>query len=112
MAFVLSMFVCRGPLTAMAGHVTVASPDGRLMVTVENQQFSVEYDGQQVVLPSALGLSTSLGDFTKDMKYVDCHEETISKEYDMRQAKASHIKYEANQLVLDYQTTNVSGEQQ
>ena len=40
MAFVLSMFVCRGPLTAMAGHVTVASPDGRLMVTVENQQLT------------------------------------------------------------------------
>ena len=49
-ALALSALVGSGLQTAVAGHVTVASPDGRLMVTVENQQFSVEYDGQQVVL--------------------------------------------------------------
>ena len=90
----------------LAGRVSVSSPDGRLTVTVENQKYSVVYDGRQVVQPSALGLSTSLGDFTKNLKYVDCHEETITTEYDLRQAKASHVKYEANQLVLDYQTAD------
>lgn len=89
----------------MAGHVSVSSPDGRLTVTVENQKYHVEYDGLQVIQPSALGLKTSLADFTQGLRYVDCREESIRKEYDMRQAKASHIKYEANQLVLDYQTT-------
>ena len=89
----------------MAGHVSVSSPDGRLTVTVENQKYHVEYDGIQVIQPSALGLKTSLADFTQGLRYVDCREESIRKEYDMRQAKASHIKYEANQLVLDYQTT-------
>lgn len=89
-----------------AGHVTVSSPDGRLMVTVENQKYSVEYDGRLVVGPSALGLKTSLADFTQALKYVDCHEETVRKAYDMRQTKASHVEYEANQLVLDYQTAD------
>ena len=89
-----------------AGHVTVGSPDGRLMVTVENQKYSVEYDGRLVVGPSALGLKTSLADFTQGLKYVDCHEETVRKAYDMRQTKASHVEYEANQLMLDYQTAD------
>ena len=106
MALVLSFFVGRGPLSAFAGHVTVASPDGRLMVTVENMKYSVEYDGCQVIQPSALGLKTSAGDFTQGLQYVNCHEKAISEEYDMRQAKASHIKYEANQLVLEYKNAD------
>ena len=70
----------------MAGHVSVSSPDGRLTVTVENQKYHVEYDGIQVIQPSVLGLKTSLADFTQGLLYVDCREESIRKEYDMRQA--------------------------
>lgn len=94
------------PQMVLAGHVAVSSPDGRLVVTVENMKYSVEYDGLLVIKPSALGLKTSMGDFTQGLRYVDCHENPISQEYDMRQAKAKHIKYEANQLVLDYQTAD------
>ena len=106
MALVLSVLAFRGPLAARAGHVTVASPDGRLLVTVENMKYSVEYDGFQVIQPSALGLTTSMGDFSKGLEYVDCQEKEIAEEYDMRQAKASHIKYAANQLVLNYKTAD------
>ena len=107
LTFGLLFLVCGFiPQMVLAGHVAVSSPDGRLVVTVENMKYSVEYDGLLVIKPSALGLKTSMGDFTQGLRYVDCQENSISLEYDMRQAKAKHIKYEANQLVLDYQTAD------
>ena len=107
LTFGLLFLVCGFiPQMVLAGHVAVSSPDGRLVVTVENMKYSVEYDGLLVIKPSALGLKTSMGVFTQGLRYVDCQENPISLEYDMRQAKAKHIKYEANQLVLDYQTAD------
>ena len=72
LTFGLLFLVCGFiPQMVFAGHVAVSSPDGRLVVTVENMKYSVEYDGLLVIRPSALGLKTSMGDFTKGLRYVD-----------------------------------------
>ena len=94
------------PSGSFAEQVAVSSPDGRLSVVVEDATYRVEYDGKQVILPSALGLKTSLADFTSNLQYGSCQEQKVNKEYDLRQAKTSHVRYEANQLVLDYQTAD------
>jgi alpha-glucosidase len=50
--------------------VSITSPDGRLKVTVnasETVTWQITYDGQQVLLPSAIGIEWSQGKDTKDL---------------------------------------------
>ena len=58
-------------LSVSAEEKTVASPDGRLVVKVTTDEgrvcYSVEYDGQEVLKPSRLGLRTNVGDFTEGL---------------------------------------------
>ena len=62
-------------LTAQAKETTIASPDGKLVVTVSDQSgkvfYQVSYNGQQVLMPSALGLHADIGDFTKELTFKD-----------------------------------------
>ena len=101
-----------------ADDVTVLSPDGQLQVTVSDDggrlYYSASLNGQQVILPSALGLKTSIGDFTKGLSTVNsqpssvnCQPSTVN--YHMRGTKASAATYEANTLLLDVQ--NQEGQQ-
>ena len=72
--FLLAVIITSSVL-AWAGDVKVSSPNGRLVVNVNCEAGRVYYnailDGQQVLLPSALGLKTSVGDFTKELSIVD-----------------------------------------
>ena len=85
-----------------ADDVRVSSPDGNLVVTVSDAggrlYYSVKLDGQQVLEPSALGLKTSFGDITRDLKIVESTQETVNTTYQMRGTKASSANYKANAL--------------
>ena len=85
-----------------ADDVRVSSPDGNLVVTVSDAggrlYYSVKLDGQQVLEPSALGLKTSIGDITRDLKIVESTQETVNTTYQMRGTKASSANYKANAL--------------
>jgi hypothetical protein len=85
-----------------ADDVSVSSPDGNLVVTVSDAggrlYYSVKLDGQQVLEPSALGLKTSFGDITRDLKIVETAQETVNATYQMRGTKASTATYQANAL--------------
>ena len=65
-----------------AGDVVVQSPDGLLQVTVADAggrlYYSATYGGQQVLGPSALGLKTSIGDFTRNLTIVDTKEQIVA----------------------------------
>lgn len=50
---------------------------------------------------SALGLKTSIGDLTRDLKIQDTKQGFTAEEYQMRGTKAAGNKYEANTLTLD-----------
>ena len=59
---------------AMArAEVIVSSPDGRISVDFEMKDgkptYSVLYDGQVAIAPSALGLKTNMGDYTQRLKW-------------------------------------------
>ena len=90
---------------AWAGDVIVSSPDGRLVVNVSCEGgrafYSAELDGQTMLLPSALGLKTSIGDFTKELSIVNSQSSNVSNTYTMRGTKASKADYQANVLTLD-----------
>ena len=94
-------------LSINAEEVSVQSPDGNLVVTISDAggrlYYSVALDGQQVLQPSALGLKTSLGDLSKDLKVLTSHLSPLTSSYEMRGTKASSATYKANTLTLDVQ---------
>ena len=92
---------------AWAGDVSVSSPSDKLKVTVSDAggrlYYTVALDGQEVLQPSALGLKTSVGDFTRDLSIVDSKTGAIDETYQMRGTKASAATYKANTLTLNLQ---------
>ena len=90
---------------AWAGDVSVSSPSDKLKVTVSDAggrlYYTVALDGQEVLQPSALGLKTSVGDFTRDLSIVDSRTGAVDETYQMRGTKASSAVYKANTLTLN-----------
>ena len=92
---------------AWAGDVSVSSPNNQLQVTVSDAGGRLHYtatlDGKQMLLPSALGLKTSIGDLTRDLVINNSELKTKNYDYKMRGTKASATNYQANCLLLDIQ---------
>ena len=88
-----------------AGDVTVSSPNGSLVVTVSDRggrlSYTASLDGVKVLEPSALGLKTSLGDLTKDLKVLTSNLLPLTSSYTMRGTKSSKSNYTANTLTVD-----------
>ncbi|WP_369793260.1 glycoside hydrolase family 97 catalytic domain-containing protein [Prevotella sp. P6B1] len=88
-----------------ADDVCVSSPNGSLVVTVSDAggrlSYSASLDGVNMLTSSALGLKTSIGDLTRDLKIQDTKQGFTAEEYQMRGTKAAGNKYEANTLTLD-----------
>jgi len=99
------------PTAVPAENRQVASPDGRLTVAVHVEDgraaYSVAYDGREMVLPSRLGLYTSIGDYSEGLHLVGATTERVERHYDMTRTKASHSDYVAN--VLDVTLRNGAG---
>ena len=96
-------------VTMMAAETkSVSSPDGRLVVTVSNEEgkawYDVKYDGQVVLQPSRLGLEANYADFTQGLTLTGATEGKATRDYEMWQAKRSQIHYEANTLSVNFQT--------
>ena len=88
-----------------ADNLSVSSPDGQLVVTVSETDGNVSYTaalhGQPVILPSALGLKTNMGDFTHDLSILNSQLSPLTSSYQMRGTKASKASYNANQLTIN-----------
>ena len=91
----------------VAQPVSVKSPDGKLVVTVSNDNqcawYEVSFDGQPAVLRSGLGLKTNIGDLTEGLTMTGHHTSQVADCYEMDRVKASHINYEANRLDVEFQ---------
>lgn len=92
--------------TAAADSKTVTSPDGKLSVDICTDNgalsYSITYDGMQVMQPSALGIKTDVGDFTKNLTLTGSKEEKIDKAYTMTRTKASSSHYVANKIAMTF----------
>ncbi len=93
-------------LPALAKESTVSSPDGQLVVTVNdnggNANYTLTYAGQTILRTSRLGLKTNIGDFTAGLTLTDVKAGKVDKHYTMTRTKVSDIHYEANQAVLTF----------
>ena len=103
----LSMVLLAGCLTtAFATDQRVASPNGKLIVTISDEggkpTYTVSYDGQTVLTPSALGLQTNIGDLTQNLSLKSCDSKTISDHYTVRNIKQQTVDYEAAEAVCHF----------
>ena len=95
------------PMMASAREVTVASPNGKLVVTVSDEggkaTYAVALNGQQMLMPSALGFKADMGDFTQGLKITNTKSAHVDRSYEMRQVKQSQMHYVAEALTVDFQ---------
>ena len=86
--------------------VNVTGPDGKLVVTTDVAagvpQYSVTYDGKQLIEQSPLGFVTNIGDFSHGMNMTDTKTGNVSKSYNQDRIKKSHVDYNANTLVTTF----------
>ena len=93
--------------SASALEKQVASPDGKLVVTVNDNggkpAYQVTLDGKVFLLPSALGLNTNIGDFTQGMMMTNASDvEAVNESYQLDRIKKSHVDYKANRQAITF----------
>ena len=97
-------------VTAFAIDQRVASPNGKLVVTISDEggkpAYTVSYDGHVVLTPSALGLKTNIGDLTQQLTLKSCDSKTISDHYTVRNIKQQIVDYEAVEAVCHFTQGN------
>ena len=93
--------------SASALEKQVASPDGKLVVTVNDNNgkpiYQVSLDGKVFLENSALGLNTNIGDFTQGMTMSEVSEvKAVNDSYQLDRIKKSHVDYHANQQAMTF----------
>lgn len=100
------------PVTTRS-KVIVNSPDSRLEVNISLEKgclfYDVSYNGKSVLEKSPLGLITSTGDFSNDLKFVNSERLVIEEDYTLERSKKSRFHYHANRLV--YTLSNAKDQQ-
>ena len=104
-ALILSLVLLALPVAA--SEESVASPDGRLVVTVSDEggmpTYSVKYDGVPFLWRSPLGLKTDIGDFTQGVRLAGWLKEgPVTDDYSIPTIKKSSVHYEANRAVFSF----------
>ena len=104
-SFTFFLFYLFTFLPISAEDVKVSSPDGRLVVNVSCEGGRLYYDatldGLRMLEKSALGLKTSIGDFSRDLSTLNCQLSAVNSSYTMRGTKASSHTYKATKAVID-----------
>ena len=93
--------------SASALEKQVASPNGKLVVTVNDNggkpTYQVRLDGKVFLENSALGMNTNIGDFSQGMTMSEASAvKAISDSYQLDRIKKSHVDYHANQQVMTF----------
>ena len=90
-----------------AEDVKIASPDGKVNVTVTDQggipTYMITYDGRVMLKPSRLGLKASIGDFTAGITIKGQKQNRIDQNYEMTRIKTSQVHYVATEAVIAMQ---------
>lgn len=91
---------------ANAKELKVTSPDGRLVVTLNDNRgipvYSATYDGNEAIKTSRLGLITNVGDFSSGLTFKKSSECKVNDSYSIRNIKARNVEYRANELNATY----------
>ncbi len=92
---------------ANAEEKRIASPDGKILVTVSDTDgqpsYSVSYNGVPFLESSPLGLVTNIGDFSRQVSLgKDIRIKEINERYDLPNIKQSKVHYVATEAVLPF----------
>ncbi len=92
-------------MSAALADEVVASPNGRLVASVDvvdgKAVYSISYDGEKVLSPSALGLVTDFADWTTNLTLVSATRTSFSDEYSVPTIKKSHVTVNANRMTVN-----------
>ena len=103
---ITSVLMVASVFAANAENLQVTSPDGRLIVNLNDKggivTYDVTYDGQEAVKPSRLGLITNVGDFSRGLSFKTSTTRQVSDSYSIRNIKARNVEYRANELNATY----------
>ena len=101
----LLFIICQLLFTSVRAQ-SVQSPDGKVSVTLELTEgkptYSVSYQGQVLLNPSALGVVTNVGDYTQGLSLKGIGQNKVSESYTLRNIKQSRVDYEATEAVATY----------
>ena len=107
MKFFIVMAMLLGSSIVSAEDKQIASPDGKLVVTVADMDgrpsYSVSYDNVLFLKPSPLGMIANIGDFSSGMsleKNVSTNK--IDETYELASIKQSKVRYVANEAVFSF----------
>ena len=107
MKFFIVMAMLLGSSIVSAEDKQIASPDGKLVVTVADMDgrpsYSVSYDNVLFLKPSPLGIIANIGDFSSGMsleKNVSTNK--IDETYELASIKQSKVHYVANEAVFSF----------
>ena len=107
MKFFIVMAMQLGSSIVSAEDKQIASPDGKLVVTVADMDgrpsYSVSYDNVLFLKPSPLGMIANIGDFSSGMsleKNVSTNK--IDETYELASIKQSKVRYVANEAVFSF----------
>ena len=96
-----------GLLTAHATEKTFQSPDGKMLVTVNdeggNPTYQVTLDGTVFIERSPLGVKTNFDNLSQGLTLKDCKVGTFKDEYSLKTIKQSHVSYEATEAVCQFE---------
>jgi alpha-glucosidase len=104
--FAASLVVCCVSFAARANDVT--SPDGRIVVSVENDEFgmlhyTIRYDGRVVLEPSPLGLETTGGDWLVSLTQTRAPvRQPVRDDYQLLHGKRRDCHYRANRATFEF----------
>ena len=97
--------------TAWATERQMASPDGKLVLTVSVEDgraaYAITYDGQSMMLPSRIGFKSDLGDFSQNLSLVGWQE---GSEYWVRDYSRVKTSFSGNTMnTLGVELANAEG---
>jgi hypothetical protein len=94
-------------LFAATPVVSVSGPDKQLSVAVYVDKgkiyYSVHYKGKEVLEKSPLGVLTTIGDFSNNMKLLAHKTAVIDETYTLNRIKKSQVHYQANELIYTFE---------
>ena len=90
-----------------SGEKQITSPDGKLIVTVNDADgkptYKIDYQGKAVLLPSPLGVVTSIEDMTQGLTLAQCDVEKTGANYTLRNIKQSNVNVDATKAVCRFE---------
>lgn len=94
-----------GASSLNAATKSISSPDGKLVVNIEDTNGSITYNAfynnQEMLKTSRLGLNTDMCDYTKNVQISNIKEKKIDTTYSMRGTKTSSNHYVANSVEVE-----------